>query len=137
MARCNEIYLGTFNCAYVIMLPYLVARIGDESIEPKPKYVAIDKCLIREVIGLWEKGIKTTGCCCGHGDLSKAVISVQPEYNEKMRKMGYRELEKTGAGNYIPKTQIRYRNVIDKGFNWKVVTARESLVGDFWKERDQ
>jgi len=28
---------------------------------------AIDACIVPTVQALWAKGVKTTGCCCGHG----------------------------------------------------------------------
>ncbi|MBC1378065.1 hypothetical protein HB829_14120 [Listeria innocua] len=27
----------------------------------------VDPCMVNEIEFLWEKGIVTTGCCCGHG----------------------------------------------------------------------
>jgi len=58
----------------------------------KYKYVNIDKCLIHEIINLWEQGIKTTGCCCGHGDSNKAYhwhsacSYADEEYNPSARR---------------------------------------------------
>lgn len=31
------------------------------------KIIQIDFCLKQEIQYLWEQGIRTTGCCCGHG----------------------------------------------------------------------
>lgn len=78
--KCSDIKYGTFDCAYNIMLPYFVA--GEEP----TKYVCIDKCLLREILSLWEMGIKTTGCCCGHGNKDNAFIGVLPYYIPHMKK---------------------------------------------------
>lgn len=51
--KCKDIGFGTFNCAYNIMLPW----VGNDR---KLHTVAIDKCLLPEIISLWELGIKTT-----------------------------------------------------------------------------
>jgi hypothetical protein len=106
--NCEDVKFGSGDCAYNIMLPYLV--------DGKPKTVTVDKCLLFEVVSLWESGIKTTGCCCGHGETMLAVISVKPEYNDKMRELGYKK-HKLVENAYIPKTGIEY-GYIDKGFNW-------------------
>ena len=39
--HCSNIKFGTYNCAYNIMPPWT------------DKYIAIDKCLMREVLDLW------------------------------------------------------------------------------------
>lgn len=39
---------------------------------------AIDTCIVPIVKAFWEKGIRTIGCCCGHGS-GRAVISFESE----------------------------------------------------------
>ena len=39
----------------------------------------IDECLAPALLALWEKGIKTTGCCCGHGSGS-GMIGLLTDY---------------------------------------------------------
>ena len=115
--NCTDIGIGSYNCAYNIMLPYLVKDPTDPEREPFSKMVAIDKCLIGEVISLWEQGIKTTGCCCGHGKLMP-FIGVKSEYAKKMAELGYKEMDAQGFKNHFtPKTVIAYGK-INKGFNW-------------------
>lgn len=109
--------IGSGNCAYNIMLPYYVRFLGDEPIQPEAKYVTVDKCLIHEIIGLWESGIKTTGCCCGHGEQTRAFISVRKEYSRRMLEMGYELFPHGDNDHFRPKTEMSYGN-IDKGFNW-------------------
>lgn len=38
---------------------------------------AIDACIVDAVKALWAAGIRTIGCCCGHGS-KHAVISFEP-----------------------------------------------------------
>lgn len=55
---------------------------------PKSNGYCLDACVAEEVMGLWMLGIKTTGCCCGHGKLPP-YIGVEFEEIPKMKKMGY------------------------------------------------
>ena len=75
------------------------------------KFVNIDKCLLPEILTLWERGIKTTGCCCGH---NRAVpyIGVEFEYIDKMKEMGYKvqynPCRPTDEDTFYPKTKLTY-----------------------------
>lgn len=114
--KCKDIGFGTFNCAYNIMLPW----VGNDR---KLHTVAIDKCLLPEIISLWELGIKTTGCCCGHDNSNQegAFIGVESEYINRMKEMGYMVYKNPcrpdDEDSFVPKTQLHYGE-IDKGFNW-------------------
>jgi hypothetical protein len=74
--------------------------------------VSIDKCLIHEVIDLWEKGIKTTGCCCGHGRRELAFIGVAKEFIPRMKEMGYQvqfnPSRPDDEDSFVPKTPFVY-----------------------------
>lgn len=50
--------------------------------------VSIDACLVDEIKILWEKGIKTAGCCCGHGEV-QGYIHVEDENIQQMKDLGY------------------------------------------------
>ena len=119
--KCSEIEFGTYDCAYNVMLPYYVTDPTDEKREKQTKMVCIDKCLLPEILKLWEKGIKTTGCCCGHGDPSKAFIGVKDEYIQQMKDMGYfvqfNECRPGDEDSFCPMTSLEY-GTADKGFNW-------------------
>ena len=54
----------------------------------KNKFICYDKCLTDELFYLWDLGIETTGCCCGHG-IETAYIGVVPNDIEKMMSLGY------------------------------------------------
>lgn len=119
--KCSDIGFGTYDCAYNIMLPYYVTDPTDKTHEKQTKTVAIDKCLLPEILLLWEAGIKTTGCCCGHGDHSMAFIGVKDEYIQKMKDFGYEvyfnECRPGAEDSFVPKTPLFYVNA-DMGFNW-------------------
>ena len=87
--KCSEIEFGTYDCSYAIKLPYFCKLPWEQESQRKSKYVNVDKCLLPEILQLWEMGIKTTGCCCGHGNKSAAYIGVDESYIDKMKSMGY------------------------------------------------
>ena len=72
---CKDVEPQSYSCAYHIYLPWKCKFAWEDDSKLEPKLVSIDKCLLHEITHLWEIGIKTTGCCCGHGDFSKAFIS--------------------------------------------------------------
>ncbi len=117
--RCKEINAGEYDCVYNIMLPYVVQYSYDD--KPKKQYVSVDKCLLPEILKLWELGIKTTGCCCGHGGKWTPLISVKQEFIPLMKKLGYvvrpNEDDTCREDEFIPKT-ILNTEYADKGFNW-------------------
>lgn len=50
--------------------------------------ICVDACLADEITELWKKGIRTMGCCCGHGRYL-GMIQVLPEDAPKMLALGY------------------------------------------------
>lgn len=51
-------------------------------------HIEVDDCIADEVEELWNRGIKTTGCCCGHG-AALGMIQVREECIPAMEQMGY------------------------------------------------
>lgn len=56
--------------------------------EGHPPNVCIDVCIKDMILKLWEIGIETTGCCCGHNHMA-AWVSVDSECYESMFELGY------------------------------------------------
>lgn len=115
---CREC-INNGNCAYNIMLPYINGSSNIGTDNPNGKIVNIDKCLLPEILRLWEDGIKTTGCCCGHG-LLQPYIGVKEEYFDKMIYLGYEHIdtpEQFDQNSFMPKTKLQY-GIANKGFNW-------------------
>lgn len=112
--NCNDIRFGTYDCAYNIQTPW----IADDGIAHT---ICVDKCLLPEVIKLWEMGIRTTGCCCGHGDKKMAFIGVRPDFIRKMKELGYKvqfnSCRPDDEDSFVPQTELKYGDA-DKGFNW-------------------
>lgn len=84
--------------------------------------VRVDKCLAKEITSLWEQGVKTLGCCCGHGK-KLGFIQVTNDSCKKMLEMGYVNyiyddrfggIERKDA--FIPKSYGHYYNGYIDGF---------------------
>lgn len=111
--KCSDIDFQSYKCCYHIYLPWLTKFSWEDDSQLTPKLVSIDKCLLPEILQLWELGIKTTGCCCGHGKES-AFIGVQKTDIEKMKKLGYKvrfnPCRPNDKDSFIPKTILQYDN---------------------------
>ena len=100
---CKEA-MGCYGCSYSIMLPYNTKFDWDDDSEYSPKYIAVDKCLLSEVLELWKLGIKTTGNCCGHGEVL-SFISCKEGYEHKMLELGYENI----INSYFPESRIYFK----------------------------
>ena len=76
MCKCENVEIGSYSNQITLHFPWSGEPMG------------IDRCIAKEVAKLWNKGIKTTGCCCGHGK-TEAYIGVVDEDIQKMKDMGY------------------------------------------------
>lgn len=98
-----------YSCKTQILHPpkcFIKCNCSDEYKENVP----VDACLADEIEYLWSLGIRTTGCCCGHGAILGFIEVVQEDIS-KMERMGYvhyiYETEVGGAERkdaFIPKS---------------------------------
>ena len=109
---CADVPFQTYECCYHITLPWKCKFPWEDDSEKKVKTVSIDKCLLPEILELWEMGIKTTGCCCGHGKQG-AFIGVDFDDIQKMKDLGYEvfhnECRPNDEDSFIPKTVFNYQ----------------------------
>ncbi len=109
--KCSEVNFQEYTCCYHIYLPWKCKFAWEPEEDAHPKLVSVDKCLLPELITLWELGIRTTGCCCGHGK-SEPYIGVRFEDIEKMKELGYKvfsnHLRPKDEDSFIPKTKLSY-----------------------------
>ena len=93
---CENIPYGSYICYKTI----------------KELEVNVDKCLASEIKSLNEQGIKTVGCCCGHGK-SQGYIQVQRGHGNKIELLGYERLpiDKNDNGHncFKPKSNMERR----------------------------
>lgn len=78
---CNEVEL--------VPIPEFLRtdQIKDGLLSAHPEYghnadgvacFQMDRCIVPAVKALWQAGIRTIGCCCGHGS-GHGVISIETE----------------------------------------------------------
>jgi len=95
---CRESRIGEYRC-----YSYMVKSDG--------KIISVDTSIRPEIEVLDENGIRTIGCCCGHG-VMQPYIQVAPEYVQKMHELGYEELPVDEHGNgkwcFKPKTYLPF-----------------------------
>lgn len=109
--RCN-VPMGSYLHCKKIKLP---KHMKEYLSYKNATHVSIDACLIPEIKKLWRKGIRTTGCCCGHNSI-RGYIGVDFDDIEKMKNMGYKVAFNNGRpddeDSFIPKTEKRTKKDI-------------------------
>lgn len=91
------------------------------------KQICFDACLAKELFLLWDKGIETTGCCCGKHSNCKpdmSYIGVENKYISKMKKLGYKvrfnSCRPGDEDSFIPKTKFQQEgDIMTIAFFWK------------------
>jgi len=88
--ECVNVEYGSYDNQVNLKIPLdLDIRYNDRESTPRLK-VCVDKCIAKEIQGLWALGIRTTGCCCNHNkEINYPFISVVDEDIEKMLDFGY------------------------------------------------
>lgn len=101
--KCRKSQIQDYRCQVCVKPPWKSSK----------EWIGFDACLAKELFWLWDKGIITTGCCCGkHIDDKKdmSYIGVEDEFIEKMKELGYtvriNETDKTREDEFIPKTNL-------------------------------
>lgn len=109
---CKDIPFQTYECCYHVTLPWLCKYPWEDDSMKEAMTVSIDKCLLPEILELWEMGIKTTGCCCGHGRI-EPFIGVDFDDIQKMKDLGYKvhynKCRPNDEDSFIPKTVLNYQ----------------------------
>ena len=78
-----------YNCTKKTLIPHK-GFLKCNCSEDFKLEVTVDACLSEEIESLWEHGIHTTGCCCGHGK-ALGYIGVIEEDIPKMKALGYQQ----------------------------------------------
>jgi len=94
--KCAQIEYGSYNCYETTYFD-----------------ACVDRCLKTEIEYLNKIGIKTIGCCCGHGK-DIGFIQVDLDSCDKMINCGYevRPIEDNGHGQqcFIPKSELWWQD---------------------------
>ena len=95
ICSCVDVDVGSYDNQVMLPIPahmkkYERARVK-AGLSPS---VCIDRCILPQVQTLWAKGVKTSGCCCGHGKIGFSYISVLDSADaNKMESLGYEHLD--------------------------------------------
>lgn len=79
MCDCIDIEIGSYDNQVELTPPPFTHGT---------KTICVDSCLATEIIKLWEAGVMTTGCCCGHNKLPPYIGVIESDI-PKMKQMGY------------------------------------------------
>ena len=95
MCDCKSYNLGVGERPATVLDPN-PHFVWDNDVDP----VSVDACIAAEIEALWEAGIWTRGCCCGHGDRNPNVVIAKTE---------------------DPETAIRVLEEVDPSRSWDVL----------------
>lgn len=104
MCNCINVKMGSYDNQVELSRPKcMIGRTeGTHS-----NIICIDKCIAKEIQYLWNCGVSTTGCCCGH-NIQEGYIGVIEKDIEFMKKLGYKvEINKQDLRdekNFTPKS---------------------------------
>lgn len=88
MCNCKNVAFGSYdNQVEITNLPAHMASYKSQQ-GGNPNSICLDTCISQEVQDLWDLGITTTGCCCGHNNL-QGFIGVIDQDIPRMKEMGY------------------------------------------------
>lgn len=103
---CNLCEIGSYDGMIELVAPSWSSK----------KTICVDICLAMEITNLWKAGIRTTGCCCGHGK-ALGYIGVWEEDIQRMIDIGYvvrpNETDGSRRDGFYPKTEFSTRAVPD------------------------
>ena len=77
-----------YKCQKRVIRPPSTTFIKCNCYDDYKESIQVDACLAEEIMYLWNVGIHTTGCCCGHGS-HLGYIQVIDDDIEKMKELGY------------------------------------------------
>lgn len=80
MCFCKNVRMGSYDNQVELHPP--------KGLFKTDKTICIDACISVEIERLWNRGIKTMGCCCGH-NINIPFIEVAEENIDEMINMGY------------------------------------------------
>jgi len=86
--REKELY--TYNRQTILELPVWSKARKRRLQSGHPPNVCVDNCIVDAILQLWDRGIETTGCCCGH-NIEQAWVSVDQEDYVAMFELGYEQ----------------------------------------------
>lgn len=88
---CKDVKFGSYDACVPVNPPEhmsgYIARRMEVGLNADGK-IWIDKCIVSEIKDLWNIGVHTRGCCCGH-NIKPPMVSVADKSIETMIQAGY------------------------------------------------
>ena len=88
MCKCKNVELGSYDNQIELEAPSHMKNRQIGSCMTIGEIICVDKCIADEVQSLWDKGITTVGCCCGHNKIYSYIKVDTPDI-QKMFDLGY------------------------------------------------
>ena len=81
--------MGSYSNQVVLDVPKFMYPLRDclGGVKPVQK-IGIDKCLVPTIKFLWDNGVATLNCCCGH-NVQKPTIIIDKKYIPKIMALGF------------------------------------------------
>lgn len=95
MCECKDVEIGSYANQISLKCPLHMQKYRERKVVKgyaygiESHYISIDKCIANEIIQLWDLGITTTGCCCGHNKQDGYVGVIENDIS-KMIELGYK-----------------------------------------------
>lgn len=90
---CVNVEIGSYDNQVTVRIPPHMSEYRDNRVAAGlSPYVCIDRCVFEEIEGLWLLGVKTSGCCCGHGKEIAYVGVLDDKDVQIMESLGYEHL---------------------------------------------
>lgn len=111
---CVDVEIQAYRSQGLVKIPEHMQALREHrraSGNPMWEWLSIDGCLIAEIRDLWDAGVRTTGCCCGH-NVADPFIGVEFDDIEKMKALGYQVAPNPSRpgdeDSFYPKSIRRY-----------------------------
>jgi hypothetical protein len=86
---CRNVEIGSHRVSVLMRLPPHMSDLEEMRVaNDLSPYITVDACLVEEIRDLWDAGIRTSGCCCGHNQVP-GFIGVYGGDIPKMHALGY------------------------------------------------
>jgi len=90
MCNCKNVEIGSYDNQIILGYYPVMREYADNRLkEGLSNYgICVDRCIVDQVVELWEAGIRTYGSCCGHNK-TEGFINVGEEDYEKALLLGF------------------------------------------------
>lgn len=106
MCDCHNVAIGSYKNQVCVNIPPHMEDLRRYRLKNGlTPTLCIDRCLLAEIQCLWNLGVVTTGCCCGH-NVFGGYIGVSREDIPRMKRLGYRVRHnhcRPGEDSFYPK----------------------------------